>query len=116
MTKDRPHALFLITDSLTLLNRKRVLEFAAAHAIPAIYEFGYLVRDGGLMSYGPDDADTLKRAALFIDRILKGAKPGDLPVEQPTRYYLLINLKTARALGLAVPQSLLLSADEVIRE
>ncbi|MEO6747704.1 MAG: ABC transporter substrate-binding protein [Caldimonas sp.] len=114
MLKERPEGLLLVTDSLTSLNRQRVIGFAAEQNIPVMYEFGYLVRDGGLMSYGPDDADTLRRAAQFVDKILKGTKPGDLPVEQPTRYYLVLNLKTARGLRLTVPQSILLSADEVI--
>jgi putative ABC transport system substrate-binding protein len=112
---DHPDALFLVTDALTTLNRRRILDFAAARRIPAMYEFGFLVRDGGLMSYGPEQADNLRRVAVYIDRILKGAKPGDLPAEQPTRYYLLVNLKTARALGLTIPQSILVRADEVIQ-
>jgi putative ABC transport system substrate-binding protein len=115
MTRDRPDGLFLVTDALTTLNRKRILEFAAAHRIPAMYEFAFLVRDGGLMSYGADSDDIYRRAAIYVDRILKGAKPGELPVEQPTRYYLLVNLRTARALGLTIPQSLLLRADEVVQ-
>lgn len=115
MTREKPDALLLVTDVLTILNRKRVLEFATAHRIPAIYEYGFIVRDGGLMSYGPDFDDMYRRAAVYVDRILKGAKPGDLPVEQPTRYYLLVNLRTARALGLTVPDALLLRADEVIQ-
>jgi putative ABC transport system substrate-binding protein len=115
MTRQRPDALFLVTDALTTLNRKRVLEFAALHRIPAMYEYGFLVRDGGLMSYGADLDDTFRRAAVYVDRILKGAKPEELPVEQPTRYYLLLNVKTAKTLGLKFPQSLLLRADEVIQ-
>jgi putative ABC transport system substrate-binding protein len=115
MTRNRPDAFFLVTDALTTLNRKRIIDFAAAHRIPAMYEFDFLVRDGGLMSYGWDLDDNLRRAAVYIDKILKGAKPGDLPVEQPTRFYLLINLKTAKALGLTIPQSLLGRADEVIQ-
>jgi len=114
MTRERPDALFLVTDALTTLNRKRILEFAAVHRIPAMYEFGFLVRDGGLMSYGADFDDIWRRAAVYVDRILKGAKPGELPVEQPTRYYLLVNVKTAKALGLTIPASLLLRADELI--
>jgi putative ABC transport system substrate-binding protein len=90
------------------------LEFAAAHRIPAIYELDFLVRDGGLMSYGLKLEDTFRRAAFYVDRILKGAKPGDIPVEQPTRYYLFINLKTAKTLGLTIPPSVLLRADQVI--
>jgi len=115
MTRERPDALFLVTDALTTLNRKRILDFAAEHHIPAMYEFGFLVRDGGLMSYGADSDDIFRRAAVYVDRIFKGAKPGELPVEQPTRYYLLVNLKTAKGLGLTIPQSLLLRADEVIQ-
>jgi putative ABC transport system substrate-binding protein len=103
------------TDALTNLNRKRVLDFAAAHRIPAMYEFGFLVREGGLMSYGPDLNDSYRRAAVYVDKILKGAKTGELAVEQPNRYYLLVNLITAKALGLSIPQSLLLRADEVIQ-
>jgi putative tryptophan/tyrosine transport system substrate-binding protein len=115
MARERPDALFLVTDALTTLNRKRVLDFAAVHRIPAMYEFGFLVREGGLMSYGADFDDIWRRAATYVDRILKGAKPGELPVEQPTRYYLLVNVKTAKALGLTIPPSLLGRADEVIQ-
>jgi putative ABC transport system substrate-binding protein len=115
MTRERPDALFLVTDSLTILNRKRVLDFAAQHRIPAMYEFSFLVRDGGLMSYGPNLDDNFRRAAVYVDRILKGAKPGELPVEQPTRYYLVVNVKTAKALGLTIPPSVLGRADEIIQ-
>ncbi len=115
MTRERPDAFFLVSDTLTNLNRKRILEFATTHRMPAMYESGVLVRDGGLMAYGPTFDDMFSRAAIYVDRILKGAKPGDLPVEQPTRYYLVVNLKTAKGLGLAIPQSLLLRADEVIQ-
>jgi len=114
MTRDRPDGLFLVTDALTTLNRRRVLEFAAVRRIPAMYEFGFLVQDGGLMSYGVSFDDVFRRAAVYVDRIFKGAKPGELPVEQPTRYYLVVNLKTAKALGLTIPPSLLLRADQVI--
>ena len=114
MVRARPDALLLVADALTNLNRRRVLEFAAAHRIPAIYELDFLVRDGGLMSYGQKLDDTFRRAAFYVDRILKGAKPGDIPVEQPTRYYLFINLKTAKALGLTIPPAVLLRADGVI--
>jgi putative ABC transport system substrate-binding protein len=115
MTRDRPDALFLVTDALTTLNRTRILDFAAAHRIPAMYEFGFLVREGGLMSYGANIDDIWRRAAVYVDRILKGAKPGELPAEQPTRYYLLLNVKTAKTLGLTIPPSLLLRADELIQ-
>ncbi len=115
MTLNRPDALFLVTDALTVLNRKRVIDFAEKHRIPAMYEFGFLVHDGGLMSYGANPDDNYRRAAMYIDRIFKGAAPNRLPVERPSRYYLVVNLKTAKALGLTIPQSLLLRADEVIQ-
>jgi len=115
MTRQRPDALFLVSDALTNINRKRILDFAATHHIPAMYEYSFYVRDGGLMSYGPAMEDMNRRAAIYVDKILKGAKPGELPVEQPTRYYLLVNLKTAKMLDLALPQPLLLRADEVIQ-
>jgi putative ABC transport system substrate-binding protein len=115
MTRERPDALFLVADALTGLNRKRVIDFAELHRIPAMYEFGFIVQGGGLMSYGPSLEDGLKVVARFLDRIFKGAKPADLPVEQPTRYFLTINLKTAKTLGLAIPQSLAVRADEVIQ-
>jgi putative ABC transport system substrate-binding protein len=114
MLRERPDAVFVVSDALTNVNRKRILEFAANNRIPAMYEFGFYVRDGGLMSYGPDIDDMWRRAAVYVDKILKGAKPGDLPVEQPTRYYLFVNLKTAKALDLTFPQQLLLRADEVV--
>jgi len=115
MDRERPDALFMVTDSLTNLNRKRVLDFAETHRIPAMYEYASLVREGGLISYGPSFDDMFQRAAAYVDKILKGAKPNELPVEQPTRYYLVVNLKTAKALGITIPQSLLLRADEVIQ-
>jgi putative tryptophan/tyrosine transport system substrate-binding protein len=114
MTLNRPDALFLVTDALTALNRKRVIDFALVHRIPAMYEFGYLVQDGGLMSYGANPDDNYRRAASYVDRIFKGATPSGLPVERPSRYYLTINLRTAKALGLTLPPSLLLRADRVM--
>jgi putative ABC transport system substrate-binding protein len=115
MDRERPDALFMVTDSLTNLNRKRVLDFAEARRIPAMYEYASLVREGGLISYGPSFDDMFQRAAVYVDKVLKGAKPSELPVEQPTRYYLVVNSKTAKALGLTIAQSLLLRADEVIQ-
>jgi putative ABC transport system substrate-binding protein len=114
MTLHRPDALFLVTDALTLLNRKRVIEFAATHRIPAMYEFNVLVQDGGLMSYGASQDENYRRVATYVDRIFKGAAPGTLPVERPSRYYLAINLRTAKALGLTIPPALLLRTDQVI--
>ncbi len=115
MTRRRPDVMFLVADALTSANRKRVIEFAATHRIPTMYEFSFLVRDGGLMSYGPSVEDAFRRAAVYVDRIFKGAKPADLPAEQPTRYYFTVNLKTATTLGLTIPPSLLLRADDVIQ-
>jgi putative ABC transport system substrate-binding protein len=114
LRRDRPDGMFMITDALTGLNRKRVVEFAAQNRLPTVYEVREPVDDGGLMSYGPSLPDLFARTAYFIDRILKGTKPRDLPMEQPTRYYLVVNLKTARNLGLALPPTLLAGADEVI--
>ena len=115
MTSRRPDAIFLVADGFTIRNRKRVIEFAAAQGIPAMYEYSVYVRDGGLMSYGPDPNDAFREAANFVDRILKGARAADLPAQQPTRYYLTINRTTTAALGLTIPKSLLLRADDVIQ-
>jgi putative tryptophan/tyrosine transport system substrate-binding protein len=115
MQRERPDAILMVTDTLTLLNRKRVFEFAAAQQLPAIYEFDALVRDGGLMSYGPDQEESFSRVAALVARILTGAKPADLPFEQPTRFRLVLNLKTAQALGLPIPPTILVQADEVFR-
>ncbi len=114
MDRERPDALMMVTDALTNLNRQRVIDYAARRRIPAVYEFATLVQDGGLMSYGGDIAENHKLAATYVARIFKGAKPGELPIEQPSRYTLAVNLSTARAIGLVIPQSLLLRADQVI--
>jgi ABC-type uncharacterized transport system substrate-binding protein len=114
MEQSMPNGLLMVADALTSLNRKRVFDFAAKHRLPAIYEADTFVRDGGLMSYGPDDAETAERGASLVERILEGEKPADLPLEQPTRFRLVVNLKTAQALGLTIPQSILLFADELI--
>ena len=94
---------------------RRLIELAAKHRLPAVYTFKHYVDAGGLMSYGPDIADLFRRAATYVDKILKGARPGDLPVEQPTKYELIVNLRTAKALGVTFPSSVLLKADEVIQ-
>jgi putative ABC transport system substrate-binding protein len=114
MLADPPGAILMVSDSLTILNRQRVIEFAAAHRLPAIYEDQRFVRDGGLMSYSADSAESFDRAAALVDQIFKGAKPGDLPVEQPTRYRFVLNLKTASAIGLDIPPTVSALADEVI--
>jgi putative ABC transport system substrate-binding protein len=114
MNRERPDAILMVSDSLTLLNRRRVFEYAAERRLPAIYETDSLTREGGLMSYGPDRREIFERSAALVDRIFKGAKPADLPVEQPTRFLFVLNLKTAKALGLTVPNMLLATADEVI--
>ena len=102
-------------DPLFTVNRDRMIELAARHHLPAVYYFRFFAASGGLMSYGPDTADIYNRAASYADRILKGAKPAELPVQQPTKFELVINLKTAKALGLTIPQSLLLRTDELIQ-
>ena len=114
MTHSRPDGILMVSDALTTLNRRRVIEFATANRLPAIYELSALVRDGGLMSYGPDQRAIGDRAADFVARILRGARPADLPLEQPTKFELVINLKTAKTLGLEMPLPLLGGADEVI--
>jgi len=114
MTRDPPDAILMVSDALTNLNRARVIEFAAAHRLPAIYEGESIVRDGGLMSYAADTAESFDRVAALVDRIFKGARPADLPFEQPTRYPFVINLKTAQASGIELPPNLVALADEVI--
>jgi putative ABC transport system substrate-binding protein len=113
MSRRRPDAMFLVADPLTTMNHKRVIEFAATQRIPAMYENGFQVRDGGLMSYGTNIEDDFRRAAFYIDRILKGARPADLPAEQPTRHYLTINAKTAAIVGLTLPPALLFRVDQL---
>jgi putative ABC transport system substrate-binding protein len=114
MTRKMPDAILMVADPLTTLNRKRVFEFAAAHRLPAIYELSLFVRDGGLMSYGPDLDESFGRVAALVDRILKGATPAQLPFEQPTLFPFVLNLKTVKSLGLEMPPMLLALADEVI--
>jgi putative ABC transport system substrate-binding protein len=114
MMKNRPESLLVLADTVTVANRQRAIEFAARNRVPAIYEVRAFVDDGGLMSYGIDMYDHYRQAAVYVDKILKGAKPADLPIEQPTKFELIINLKTAKAIGLTIPPSLLQRADQVI--
>ena len=115
MAKERVGALLVVADPAFIFHRTRLADLAAKSHLPAAYGLRDTVEAGGLMSYGPSTPDLYRRAATFVDKILKGAKPADLPVEQPTKYELIINMKTAKALGLTIPQSLLLRADEVIQ-
>jgi putative ABC transport system substrate-binding protein len=114
MDRAKPDAILMVSDSLTMLNRARVFDYAAKHRLPAIYEIDLIVREGGLMSYGADLKESFERTAAMADRIFKGAKPGDLPFERPTRYLFVINLKTAKSIDLEFPPTLLALADEVI--
>ena len=114
MDRDAPDAILMVTDSLTLLNRKRVFDYALEHRLPAIYEQDFIARDGGLMSYGADAAESFDRAAALAARIFQGAKPADLPVEIPTRYLFVVNIKTAKAMNFTMPNNVLSLADEVI--
>jgi putative ABC transport system substrate-binding protein len=115
MTRARAGALTALAGSATFFSeRRRLVDLAAKNRLPAVYPQREFVDAGGLMAYGPNLADLFRRAATYVDKILKGAKPGDLPVEQPTKFELVINLKTAKALGLTIPPSLLLRADQVI--
>jgi putative tryptophan/tyrosine transport system substrate-binding protein len=114
MRRDHADALVLISNSLLFTHRSRLADLARKHQIPAMFEFREYVEAGGLMAYGANLDDLSRRAATYVDKILKGAKPADLPVEQPTKFELVINLKTAKALGLTIPQAILLRADHVI--
>ena len=115
MTKARAEALLVVPSPFFAAHRHRIVGLAAQHRVPAMHADKADVEAGGLMAYTQDDLDTARRLATYVDRILKGAKPGDLPVEQPTRFMLILNLKTAKALGLTIPPTLFLQADAVIR-
>jgi putative ABC transport system substrate-binding protein len=115
LAQARPDAFLTTVEPFTGDHRQRIVAFAAQQRLPAMYEERDFVDAGGLMAYGPNLAANYRRAATYVDKILKGAKPSDLPVEQPTKFELVINLKTAKALGLTIPQSVLIRADEVIR-
>jgi len=112
--KERAEALIMLADPLITSNRKRIVDFASRSRLPSTYTFRDSIDAGGLVAYGPSRTDLFRRAAAYVDKVLKGAKPADLPVEQPTKFDLVINLKTAKALGLNIPASLLLRADHVI--
>jgi putative tryptophan/tyrosine transport system substrate-binding protein len=114
MTRDPPDAILMVSDPLTNLNRKLVFEFAAAHRLPGIYEYDFIARSGGLMSYGLDLDESFDLLGSLVDSILKGAKPADLPFQQPTRFRFVLNLKAAKSIGFEAPASLLTRADEVI--
>jgi len=112
--KDRPGALFVLFDPVLFSHRTRIAEFANKQRLPAMYPHREYAESGGLMAYGVDLRDNYRRAATYVNKILKGAKPADLPVEQPTKFELIINLKTAKALGLTIPPSVLARVDEII--
>ena len=113
--RERPGALNVLADRLFLHNRKRIMDFAVQHRLPGVHAYVELVEAGGLMSYGPSYAGMHRRAAYFVDRILKGTKPADLPVEQPAKFELIINLKAAKQIGVMVPPPVLYRADKVIK-
>jgi putative ABC transport system substrate-binding protein len=114
MTQEHARAVFVIADPLFFSERRRISDLAIKHKLPSIYGVSDYVEAGGLLSYGASYSELFRRAAVYVDKILKGAKPGDLPIEQPTKLELVINLKTARALGVAIPRLVLLRADQVI--
>jgi ABC-type uncharacterized transport system substrate-binding protein len=114
MTKERVGAFLVVADTMLVFHRTQLADLAARSRLPAAYSWREHVEAGGLMSYGPSLPDLFRRAATYVDKILKGAKPADLPVEQPTKFELVINLKTAKTLGLTIPQSVLLRADQII--
>jgi len=110
-----PDGLVLLVDRFLASYRAAIVQFVVKHRLPGMFPYPEFAQEGGLMSYGPDYADMFRRTATYVDKILKGAKPGDLPIEQPTKFELVINLQTAKALGLTIPQSLLVRAQQVIR-
>jgi putative ABC transport system substrate-binding protein len=114
MIKERAGAVFVSVDSLFNLHRAQLADLTAKHRLPSMHRIREMVEAGGLISYGPNTTYQIRHAATYVDKILKGAKPADLPVEQPTKFEVVINLKTAKALGLTIPPSVLLRADQVI--
>lgn len=115
MARERPDGLLILPDPLFFLSRRQLMDFAAKNNLPAMYGWREAVEEGGLMAYGPNMPDLFRRAATYVDKILKGAKPAELPIQRPTKFEFVINLMTAKQLGLAIPQPVLLSADELIR-
>ena len=115
LANNHVQALAVITDPLTFSQRTRILDLTVKHKLPAMFEVREFVNDGGLISYGPSLIALMRRSTTFVDKIIKGARPGDLPVEQPTRFELVVNLRTARAIGLTIPQSLLFRAADLIQ-
>jgi putative ABC transport system substrate-binding protein len=115
LSKDRPDGLYVGSGRLTIENQKKIVRFTLKNRLPSIYNARAGVDAGGLMSYGADLKDSYRRVAIYVDKILKGTKPADLPVEQPTKFELVINLKTAKQIGLKIPQSMLYRADKVIK-
>ena len=113
-SREANSGMIVLPNPATITNRERIIALAARHRLPAVYPYRYFVEDGGLASYGSDFADQYRRAAGYVDRILRGEKAAELPVQAPTKYELIINMKTARALGLEVPPLLLARADDVI--
>jgi putative ABC transport system substrate-binding protein len=113
--KGGSRAVITITNNALFLNSKRIIDLAIKNRLPSMYEGSAWVEAGGLMSYSADDIAVFRRAATYVDKLLKGAKPADLPVEQPTKFQFVINLKTAKQIGLNIPQSVLFRADKVIR-
>src|SRR6266481_5643204 len=108
--------MIVLPEGLVMLHRRKIIEFAALQRIPAISGWSEFAKSGGTMTYGPNLKTVFQRLAIYVDKILKGANPGDLAIEQPTKFELVINLKTAKALGITIPPSLLLRADDVIQE
>src|SRR5262249_47141969 len=115
IARSRAEALFILSDSMLFRERDHLADLALRTRLPTMYHWRPYVDAGGLMSYGPNLSDLFGQAAVYVDRILKGARPADLPVEQPTRFEFVVNLKTAKSLGLTIPQALLARASDVIR-
>jgi len=115
LSKERPGAVIVLGGPVLIAHRAKVANLAAKNRVPAIFNVPDFVEDGGLMSYGANYRDLYRRAAVYVDKILRGAKPADLPIEQPAKFELIINLKAAKQIGLTIPQSMLYRADKVIR-